>query len=232
MELLTLSTHEVRRLEVLQALATGALRQSEAAQILDLSVRHIKRLWRGYRAHGAAAIASRRRGQAPNNALDPAVKTAALDLYRTHYGDFGPTFAAEKLRERHDIAINRETLRRWLIAEGLWKSSKRRAHPRPPRERRACIGELVQADGSPHDWFEERGPRCTLLLAIDDATSCIGAALFVKAETTNAYFELFEQYFPHQYALERGAPNATRAGSRGAPYRVDLRQFTASQRPR
>jgi transposase len=195
MELVALTTKEVRRLEVLQALAAGTLRQAEAAGILGLSVRQLKRLWRRYRSGGAAALASVRRGRAPNNALAPALKARVLELYRAHYGDFGPTLASEKLRERDSIDISRETLRQWLIAEELWKPAKRRARPRPPRARRQCFGELVQIDGSPHNWFEKRGPRCTLLLAIDDATGRVGAALFAKAETTNNYFLLFEQYF-------------------------------------
>lgn len=195
MELVTLTTKEVRRLEVVQALHTGTLRQAEAARILDLSVRQVKRLVRRYRGDGAAALASARRGRTPNNALDPVFKQRVLDLYRAQYDDFGPTFAAEKLRERDGVNLSRETLRQWLIAEGLWKPAKRRARPRPPRARRQCFGELVQIDGSLHNWFEQRGARCTLLLAIDDATGNVGAALFAKAETTNNYFLLFEQYF-------------------------------------
>lgn len=195
MELVTLTTKEVRRLELLQALAAGTLRQAQAAAILYLSVRQVKRLVRRYRAGGAAGLASARRGHTPNNAHDSVFRQRVLELYRAHYDDFGPTFAAEKLRERDGLDISRETLRQWLIAEDLWKPAKRRARPRPPRARRHGFGELVQIDGSPHNWFEHRGPRCTLLLAIDDATGRVGAALFAKAETTNNYFLLFEQYF-------------------------------------
>jgi len=195
MELVTLTTKEVRRLEVLQALAAGTLRQAQAARILDLSVRQVKRLWRGYRTGGAAGCASARRGHRPNNAIIDDVKARTLQLYRAHYADFGPTFAAEKLRERNGITLSRETLRQWLIAENLWQAQKRKRRARPPRARRKCFGELVQIDGSPHNWFEGRGPRCTLLVAIDDATGRIGAARFVKAETTNGYFLLFEDYF-------------------------------------
>lgn len=195
MELVTLTNKDIRRLEIVQALAAGSLDQAAGARMLGLSVRQLKRLCRRYRTEGVAGLASRRRGKTPNNALDLAVRTEALALYQAHYPDFGPTFAAEKLRERHGIDLSRETLRRWLMADGLWQAATRRAHPRPPRARRPCLGELVQIDGSPHAWFEGRGPRCTLLLAIDDATSRIGAARFVKAESTNAYFELFDDYF-------------------------------------
>lgn len=195
MELVTLTSKEIRRLEVVQALDARTLCQPEAARLLDLSMRQVKRLLRRYRQGGAPALASARRGCTPNNALAADLQERVLELYRQHYPDFGPTLAVEKLRERHGIHISRETLRTWLIAHDLWRASKRRAHPRPPRARRRCAGELVQIDGSPHRWFEERGARCTLLLAIDDATGRVGAGHFATAETTNAYFELFEQYF-------------------------------------
>jgi transposase len=195
MELVTLTTKEVRRLEVLQALAARTLRQAQAARILEISVRQLKRLWRRYRTGGPAALASARRGRVPNNAIRSDLKTRVLQLYRAHYPDFGPTFACEKLRQRDGLTVNRETLRQWLIAENLWHAQQRERRARPPRARRHCFGELVQIDGSPHHWFEKRGPRCTLLLAIDDATGLIGAAHFAKAETTNGYFLLFEQYF-------------------------------------
>ena len=195
MELVTLTTNELRRLEVVQAINAGTIGQAAAAQILGLSVRQIKRLVRRYRASGPSALASGKRGRISNRALDPDDVEKALGLYATLYRGFGPTLAAEKLRERDGIRISRETLRKRLIERGLWAKSKRRRRLHPPRERRPCFGELVQADGSPHNWFEDRGPRCTLLVAIDDATSRIGAARFVHAETTEGYFELFERYF-------------------------------------
>ncbi len=113
-----------------------------------------------------------------------------MNLVRRHYVDFSPTFAHEKLTEVHHLAFSVETLRQWMIAAGLWlaKSRKKaRVHQRRPR--RPCVGELVQIDGSPHDWFEERAERCTLLVFIDDATSRLMALRFVPAETTQAYME-------------------------------------------
>lgn len=195
MELVTLSSQELRRLDVLQAALDRKINQREAGHLLGLSVRQVKRLTRALRDHGPAGLASGRRGRRPNNAIEPAVKARALERYRTRYQGFGPTLAVEKLREFDGLTISRESLRKWLVAEGLWRAGKRKAHPRPPRARRACFGELVQIDGSPHAWFEDRARRCTLLLAVDDATGCIVAAHFAPAETTNAYFDLFEQYF-------------------------------------
>jgi len=114
---------------------------------------------------------------------------------RKHYSDFGPTLACEKLSKQHDQHLSVETLRQWMIADGLWKPRQRRqtrVHQRRPR--RACFGELVQIDGSPHDWFEGRGPRCTLLVFIDDATGQLLALRFVAAETTQGYMQALEQY--------------------------------------
>jgi len=203
MELVTLSSKEFRRLEVLQAWTDRKIDQREAAHLLGLSVRQVKRLAHRLRTRGPAGLASGHRGRRPNNALDPQLRLRALELYQLHYEGFGPTLAAEKLLERDGIAMSRETLRQSLIGAGLWSAGKRKPHPRPPRARRACFGDLVQIDGSPHKWFEERGPRCSLLLAIDDATSRIGAGFFAPAETTNAYFELFERYF-----TQHGLPEA------------------------
>jgi hypothetical protein len=108
----------------------------------------------------------------------------AVDLVRAHYSDFGPTLASEKLAERHEIIVDRETLRKAMMEAGLWRAKPRKSAYHPPRERRPCFGELVQIDGSPHAWFEDRGPKCTLLVFIDDATSALVGLRFARTETT------------------------------------------------
>ncbi|XXY98346.1 ISNCY family transposase [Acidithiobacillus sulfuriphilus] len=131
----------------------------------------------------------------PNNAFPAALREEALALVRTHYADFGPTLAVEKLAERHGHVVSAETLRQWMLAAGLWQARSRRVaaiHPRRPR--RAGRGELVQIDGSPHDWLEDRGPRCTLIVFIDDATGALMALRLVPAETTQAYMETLRAY--------------------------------------
>jgi len=190
-----MSPQEQRRLVALQRLADGVLTQRQAADELNLSVRQIKRLLRSYRQAGRAALISTRRGRRPNNALPDEMRARIIELCRGPYLGFGPTFTAQKLAERDNISVSRETVRALLVAESLWKPGKSRRHPHPLRQRRGRFGELVQADGSPHAWFGEEHARCTLLVAIDDATSAIGAALFVPAETTDAYFALFTAYF-------------------------------------
>jgi transposase len=166
-----MSKKELTRLEVMQRLKEKRLTQKEAARLLGLSTRQIKRLWRAYRQQGAKGLVSVRRGQASNNRLDARIVQQALDLIEEKYRDFGPTLAHEKLTEVHHLGISRESVRRIMIEAGIWKP-KRAKQPsaHQMRERRACFGELVQIDGSDHAWFEGRGPKCTLLVYIDDAT--------------------------------------------------------------
>lgn len=190
-----MSKKELTRLEVLQRLEQKTLKQREAAQMLGLSVRQIKRLWRVYRQAGAAGLISRRRGRPGNNRLAAAVKQQALELLHSRYPDFGPTLAHEKLTESHQLKLSVETVRQLMIAEGLWATRHaRHSAAHQLRERRACLGELVQIDGSPHDWFEGRAPKCTLLVFIDDATGRLMVLHFTPAETTFSYFQAGRQY--------------------------------------
>lgn len=194
-EHITLSHQEVDRLEVIQSIQRRQLKQAEAAQQLGISVRQVRRLLHRYRQAGAAGLVSRHRGKRPNNAIPPATRDAILTLVRTHYADFGPTLACEKLLERDGYRVSPETLRQWMIAEQLWQPRQRRQariHPRRPR--RPCRGELVQIDGSPHDWFEGRAPACSLIVFIDDATSALLALRFAPAETTRAYMDTLADY--------------------------------------
>jgi transposase len=194
-KLLTMSTRELTRLEIMQRLAAKRLTQQEAADILELSTRQVKRLWRRYRQHGAQGLVSQRRGQPSHNRLDEEVVQQALDLLKARYADFGPTLAHEKLSEIHQLPLSRESVRQLMIAERLWKPKRAK---RPPvhqmRERRACFGELVQIDGSDHCWFEDRGSRCSLLVFIDDATGQLLELQFVPSETTFAYFGAVQRY--------------------------------------
>ena len=195
-ELLPMSTKEITRLEVMQRLKDKRLRQKEAAQLLGVSVRHVKRLWRQYRKQGAEGLLSKKRGQASNHRLDAGVVQQALDLIQEKYSDFGPTLAHEKLVEVDQLQISRESVRKIMIEEKIWKP-KRAKKPtvHQLRERRACLGELIQIDGSDHAWFEERGERCTLLVFIDDATGKLMELWFVPEETFFAYCEAARHYF-------------------------------------
>ena len=190
-----MSDGELGRLEVLRDLDQRRLTTPAAAQLLGLERRQVFRLLKAYRSEGPAGLISKRRGRSSNRRKPEAVRSKALSIIRQHYWDFGPTLAAEKLREVHDIALGRETLRLWMIESGIWADRKqRRKRVHQPRPRRECVGELVQIDGCEHWWFEDRGPQCTLLVFVDDATSRLMHLRFVESESTFAYFHAARAY--------------------------------------
>ena len=193
-----MSKKEITRLEVMQRLKNKGLSQGEAAGMLGISTRQVKRLWRTYQKQGAAGLVSQRRGKPSNNQMDPRVIEQARDLIYKRYRDFGPTLVREKLVEVHRLKISVERVRQLLITEGLWKA-RRAKQPvnHQMRERRACFGELVQIDGSDHAWFEERGPKCTLLVFIDDASGQLMELWFVGHESFFGYGEAARHYFAH-----------------------------------
>lgn len=194
-KLLTMSKKELTRLEVMQRLEEKRLKQREAAEMLMISERHVRRLYRAYKEEGVDGLISKRRGRVSNNRLAPEVVRQAIDLIYERYADFGPTLAHEKLVEVHGLKISRESVRGLMVTEGLWKPSKLKQPPvHQMRERRACFGELVQIDGSPHAWFEDRGPKCTLLVFIDDATGRLGELWFVEVETFFGYCTAVRHY--------------------------------------
>lgn len=191
-----MSNRELTRLEVMQRLKDKRLTQKEAGRMLGISTRQVKRLWQAYRKKGAKGLVSQWRGSPSNNRLDAGITQQALDLIKEKYEGFGPTLAHEKLNEVHGIQISRESVRKLMIVEGMWKSKRAKQPPaHQMRERRACLGELVQIDGSDHAWFEDRGPKCTLLVYIDDATGQLLELWFVPDETFFAYCEASRHYF-------------------------------------
>ena len=190
-----MSDAELSKFEILRDVDREKLPVRAAAGVLGLSERQVWRLLKAYRLRGADGIISKKRGR-PSNRKTPAdVRQAAIAIIRARYADFGPTLAAEKLQELHDITVSRETLRAWMVAEGLWVArAKRQRKIYQPRYRRDCVGELVQIDGSEHSWFEDRAPKCTLLVFIDDATSRLMHLQFVESESTFAYFAATRSY--------------------------------------
>ncbi|SRR6266545_3467621 len=195
-ELLKMSAKELSRLEVMQRLSRKQMSQKEAGAILHLSTRQIKRLLRAYRQLGAFGLVSKHRGRKSNNCLSEHVKKQALNLLKTKYRGFGPTLAHEKLVEKENLKISDESVRKLMIEEGLWKARKaKKVVTHQLRERRACFGELVQIDGSPHDWFEGRADPCVLLVFIDDATGRLVQLRFVEGESFFSYAQAAERYF-------------------------------------
>lgn len=205
MEILEMSKKERQRLEVLKRLSAGKVSQQMAAKELHLGTRQLRRLQRSYEAAGSKALLSKQRGQPSNHQLAPKLKRLVVDLIRSRYPDFGPTLAHEKLVELHGLHLGLETVRQLMIVNHLWQPRKHRrgATLHPLRDRRPGFGELIQIDGSPHDWFEGRAPRCTLIVFIDDATSRLQQLRLVPAETTFAYFQVL-----HDYIVAYGKPVA------------------------
>ena len=195
MTVIAMSRAEIDRMSVLRDLAEDRIRVSEAATLMGLGRRQVLRLAKAYRQHGPAALVSRRRGKPSNRSYPAGLRSEVIGLIRERYCDFGPTLAGEKLAELHGIHLGRETIRQWMMAAGIWKDRRQRMKPvHQPRHRRDCLGELIQIDGSDHWWFETRGPRCTLLVYIDDATSRLMHLQFVESESTFDYFNATRAY--------------------------------------
>ena len=190
-----MSYEELDRVRVIERVIEKRLTQVEAARILGLTSRQVRRLRRAYERDGARALASKHRGRPSNRRLSAELRREALATVRSRYEGFGPTLAHEKLTELHDLELSVETLRHWMIEDGLWIPRARR-EPRiqQPRWRRPCRGELIQIDGSDHEWFEERAPRCTLLVFVDDATGALMELLFCESESAFSYFAAMRSY--------------------------------------
>ena len=194
-----MSAKEVNRLEVMQRVEGKRLKQKSAAELLGISERQVKRLLRRFRQQGARGLVSKRRGKPSNNQMSEETLRKVLELLKGKYKGFGPTLACEKLVEVEGLKISDESVRQMMLAEGLWKAKKaRKVEVHQMRERRASIGELEQMDGTDHNWFEERGERCTLLVMIDDASGQLGALSFVEEESFFGYCGLLKQYLAAQ----------------------------------
>lgn len=186
---------EVDRAEVFLRIAQKRITKTQAAEELDLSLRQILRLYKDYKKHGRNVLCSKKRGKKGNRQLSPSIKEQVQDLVvRDIYAGFGPTFMCEKLNEVHLIKISRESTRKIMIQNSVWSAkSKKRSVVHQQRKRRARYGELIQIDGSPHDWFEDRGERCSLLVYIDDATGRTYGK-FVEVESSAAYMDVTREY--------------------------------------
>lgn len=200
-----MSEKEIHRHEIFKKVAEKRLKLSKAANLFGISYRHTKRLWSRYKAQGKQGLISQKRGKSSNRKMPKDVEEKILEfINEPDHRDYGPTYASEKLQEKCGIIVSKEKVRQLLIQEGLHRPRKRkpvRLYQR--RTPRPCNGELSQIDGSPHDWFEGRGPKCTLLISVDDATSKIKTGRFEPEETTAGYFRLEKSYI-ELYGLPLG----------------------------
>ena len=186
---LTMSQRERWRLVIMTRVREKTMTIREASEVMGVSYRQCRRIYKRYREEGDKGIIHRNRGRPSNRGKPHKLKGEVLALYRDQYLDFGPTLAAEKLEERDGYELDHETLRRWLLEAGLWKRQRKRAKHREWRERKAHFGELIQLDGSHHRWFEDRGEEECLMDMVDDATGKT-LALLSEEETTKAAMEL------------------------------------------
>jgi transposase len=190
-----MSQREAQRLAVLSEVIAGRMKVKQAGAALGLSERQVKRLTRRLRSEGGAGLISRKRGAPSNRRIAEETRERYMRLVREHYGDFGPTLACEYLQREHGFTHSVETLRSWMSADQMWKPKQRRQRRiHSPRPRRDCRGELVQIDGSHHDWFEGRAPKCCLIAFIDDATGEVLTGRFFGGETTQGYLTLLRQH--------------------------------------
>lgn len=190
-----MSIKEAERLGIMRQLDKKDLTPRKASEELGISLKQLRRVRKRYLLEGSAGLISRKRGQPSSNKTRVEIRDKAIDLLRTKYHQFGPTLASEKLLERHQLQLSTETLRKWMLEEGLWVSKKKkdkRVYQRRPR--RSRFGELVQGDGSPHDWFEERGEQCCLIHFMDDATNEITSATFLPTEETEGYLTCLKEH--------------------------------------
>ena len=202
-----MNAKELRRGEVLSRVKRGELKLTEAAELLEVSCRQAKRLKKRYGEGGAQALVHGNAGRVSNRAKSPEVRKRVLQRVRENYSGepherFGPTLAAEHLQQDHDLEISVRALRRWMLAAGLWSRRRKRKPHRSRRQRKAHCGELIQLDGSHHDWLEGRGPKGCLMNFVDDAT---GRALcrFSDEETTWAAADLLQAW-----VCQYGVPKA------------------------
>jgi hypothetical protein len=191
---LTMTDKELHRINIISQVEQGDLDRTSAAMSLRISLRQLDRLRKRLKSYGIRGIVHKGRGKQSNHKMSMVVEQQIIELIKLNYADFGPTLAKEKLYENHQIKISTEKLRQLMQREKLWRARKRRNnkyHPRRPR--RSCCGELEQADGSHHRWFEERSDPCVLVAIIDDATNR-AYGLFFESETTEAYATIMRRY--------------------------------------
>ncbi|HYF36577.1 MAG TPA: ISNCY family transposase [Prosthecobacter sp.] len=193
MDELRMSVKERIRLDALGRVNRRELSVVAAAELMDLSVRQARRVWKRFKLRGHAGLVHGLRGRVGNRRLDQETRDRIIKLHQERYSDFGPTLACEKLASEHELSVSPDTLVAMLKERGLWERRRRRGRHRKRRERRSSFGSLIQMDGSHHGWFEGRSARCVLMVLIDDATGRTYARLYDQ-ETTEAAFDAFGRW--------------------------------------
>jgi len=206
-DIIKMRSIELKRLHLVKKILEKELKQVEASRVLRLSTRQIRRIVKRVKNEGEEGIVHKSRGRPSNRKITDKIRTKVINLYEKNYKGFGPTLASEMLFERDKIEINDETLRLWLIAEGKWEKRRGKRKHRQWRPRKEHFGEMVQMDGSHHDWFEGRGEKCVLMGYIDDASSKYHGR-FYKYEGTLPAMDSLKRYIkkngiPHSIYLDK-----------------------------
>jgi hypothetical protein len=207
---ITMNRKEQKQHPVFENLKNGKISQREAAFQLEVSTRWVRKKAKRYLQSGPAGLVHKNRGRPSKRRWSQKEADVSIDLLQSEWVDFGPTFASEKLWELKQIKVDKETLRQVMIKAGVWQPKKRRSQHRKRRDRREMVGHMVQLDGSPHDWFEGRADKCTLLVFIDDATSKILWLEFVKSESRMDVMKATKNYVqrygrPHSFYVDFGS---------------------------
>jgi len=199
--ILTMSVKEADRIKIISQVEKRAITIGEAAELLSLSERQLYRIIKKVKEEGSKGVIHKLRGKASNRGYPKKLRKKIIEIYRKQYWDYGPTLFSEMLVKHHSISINDETLRLWLRAEAITTSIRKKRPHRKKRERKSCFGEMVQFDGSPHDWFEGRGPECCLLNCVDDATGTEYIKFGISENTEDAMLTMWE--YINKYGIPR-----------------------------
>jgi len=218
---------EVEQFKIFEKLTNRLITQKDAAVLLNLSERQVRKKFKKYKEFGAKSLIHKNKGKPSKRLWAKSQEDLAIKLLESDFKGFGPTFAAEKLKDLYNISVSPETLRNRMMKNGLWLKKIKRSKHRTRRVRSACFGLMIQLDGSPHDWFEGRAPKCTLLVFIDDATSKIVWLEFAKSESvkslmnaTRHYLEVFGR--PNSFYVDYGSVFSVNTNN---PERDKLTQF-------
>jgi len=200
--ILTMSQKEVERLKIISQVETNKITVTEAAELLEISQRQTYRILKKIKTEGSKGIIHKLRGKKSNRGYPEKFKGKIIGIYRKGYSDYGPTLFSEMLIKYHNISISDETLRRWLRENAITTSLRKKRPHRRKRERRSCFGELLQFDGSYHDWFEGRGAECCLINCVDDATGRVYLRFAISENTQDALLTMWE------YVKKNGIPRS------------------------
>lgn len=195
--ILTMSQKEADRLKIISQIESKAMSVEQGAELIGISPRQTYRVLKRIKQEGSKGIIHKLRGKKSNRGYPEELKKKVIEIYRADYSDYGPTLYSEELVKSHKISLDHETIRKWLRAKAITTSMRKKRPHRKKRERRSCFGELIQFDGSHHDWFEARGAECCLINCVDDSTGKVYLKFAVSENTQDVLLTLWEYVNKH-----------------------------------